>query len=137
MQVHHIGYLVKRIGDAEESLKVLGYSEERAAEYDPIRDAVLSFWVNGSTRVELVEPAAESPLRPLLARYKNSPYHICYIADDIEKEQQRLEQAGYVMFREPVKAPCLEGKSVVFLMSPGAGMVELVEASDPTGKEAE
>ena len=31
----------------------------------------------------------------------------------------------------------LKGKSVVFLMSPGAGMVELVEASDPTGKEAE
>lgn len=127
MQVHHIGYMVKRIKDAEASLAALGFSEERAAEYDPIRDATLSFWVNDGTRIELVEPAEQSPLKPLLARYKNAPYHICYVAEDILAEQARLEASGFVVFKELELAPCLDGRRVVFLMSSGAGIVELVE----------
>ncbi|MCR4688983.1 MAG: VOC family protein [Saccharofermentans sp.] len=127
MQVHHIGYLVKRISEAEETLSLLGFTCERKAEYDPIRDATLSFWVNGNERIELVEPCENSSLKPLLKRYKNSPYHICFLADDLEKAKAEYESKGFVLFKDIELAPCLDGRRVVFLMSPGAGIIEIAD----------
>ena len=127
MQVHHIGYLVKRIKDSEEALSLLGFTCERAAEFDPIRNATLSFWVNGSERIELVEPADDSDLKPLLKKYKNSPYHICFLADSLEQAKAEFEAKGFVLFKDIELAPCLDGRRVVFLMSPGCGIVEIAD----------
>ena len=127
MQVHHIGYLVKHIRDAEETLSLLGFVCEREAEFDPIRNATLSFWTCGSERIELVEPSDDSDLKPLLKRYKNSPYHICFLADDLEEAKALYESKGFVVFKDIEPAPCLDGRRVAFLMSPGAGIIEIAD----------
>lgn len=131
MQVHHIGYLVKRMNNALSSFEYLGYRRTGAVFYDEGRDAELCFLESaggGKICVELVSPRRTSPLYGLLKAYKNTAYHICYRVDSIREEVARMEQNGYRMFRESEPAPAIgENASVAFLMSPDIGMVELLE----------
>lgn len=78
-EVHHIGYLVKNIQKSIKTFSLLGYSVEKKSFFDEIRNADIAFMTqNGEARVELVEPKKESDIYPLLKKYANSPYHICY-----------------------------------------------------------
>jgi len=131
MKIHHIGYLVKRLARSEESFVAMGYEVEREAKYDHIRDVNISFMKNGEYRVELIEPASKtSPLYPLLKNYKNSPYHICYFADDIEAARRELEDKGFMVIQDTETAPALDGRNVIFMVSGDIGIIELVEPSE-------
>ena len=57
----------------------------------------------------------------------NAPYHLCYEAENFEKELAELEGNGYIRIDEPTPAPAIGGRRVVFLMHPAAGMLELLE----------
>lgn len=130
MQVHHIGYLVKRLKRSEEAFIRLGYSVEREVCYDHVRDVNISFLKNGEYRVELIEPAGkDSPLYPLLKNYKNSPYHICYTVEDLEASKKELEEDGFMVIQDTQVAPALDGRNVVFMVSADIGIIELVEGS--------
>jgi len=59
---------------------------------------------------------------------KNSPYHICYETNDLDKELARLTAQSYTAIDAPTPAPALGNRRVVFLMSPFLGMIELLEA---------
>ena len=54
-------------------------------------------------------------------------YHLCYEAENFEKELAELEGNGYIRIDEPTPAPAIGGRRVVFLMHPAAGMLELLE----------
>ena len=128
MQVHHIGYLVKRLNRSEEAFLKLGYEVEREVCYDHVRDVNISFLTNGEYRVELIEPASKtSPLYPLLKNYKNSPYHICYTVEDLEASKKKLENDGFMVIQDTQVAPALDGRNVVFMVSADIGIIELVE----------
>lgn len=129
MEVHHVGYLVKRLEKARKAFAVLGYQEEGETVYDEYRDVDILFLTLGSCRVELVCPRSDgSVVAKLLKTYKNAPYHICYQTEELAAELERLEGAGYLRIDQPAPAPALEGRRVCFLMSPHAGMIELLEA---------
>lgn len=128
MKIHHVGFLTSRLSRSLDEFIRLGYRVEREAAYDNIRDVHIAFVVNGDYRVELIEPASDSsPLKPLLAKYKNTPYHICYEVTDLDAETARLSSEGYTVFRQAEAAPCLEGRRVVFLLHRAMGMIELLE----------
>ena len=128
MKVHHIGYLVKNIEKTRVKFLGLGYEIERPVKFDAIRDVNIEFLVNDSYRVELIQPLSEnSPMYPLLKRYKNSPYHICYEVYDLEKTVEELSGSGYTVIQEPEVAPCIDDKKVVFLTNISMGIIELVE----------
>ncbi len=130
MKVHHIGYLVKRLARSEESFRKLGFTVEKDVMYDDVRDVNISFMRNGDYRVELIEPASkESPLYPLLKNYKNSPYHLCYIVDDLEGARRELEERGFMVIRDTEPAPALCGRNVIFMVSADIGIIELVTKS--------
>ncbi|SCW53905.1 methylmalonyl-CoA/ethylmalonyl-CoA epimerase [Ruminococcaceae bacterium YRB3002] len=134
MRVHHIGYLVKRLARSEEAFAKLGYQVERAVKYDHVRDVNISFMKNGDYRVELIEPASkESPLYPLLKNYKNSPYHICYFAEDLEAARRKLESDGFMVIQDTQVAPALDGRNVIFMVSADIGIIELVEENPGGG----
>lgn len=129
MEVHHIGYLVKRLEKAAAAFAPLGYEAEGEAVYDEYRDVDILFLRLGECRVELVSPRSEkSVVAGLLKTYKNAPYHICYRTEDFAGALERLEGAGYLRIDQPAPAPALGGRRVCFLMSPHAGMAELLEA---------
>lgn len=133
MQIHHVGYLVKSIRNAVKEFEHLGFLTETDEEgrhivYDGYRQIYIAFMINGPYRIELVEPAGQdSPIYGLLKKYKNSPYHICYVAQDFDQEIKNLEESGWILFQPPSKAPAIQNRRVAFLMNTGIGMIEVVE----------
>ncbi|MBO6241638.1 MAG: VOC family protein [Butyrivibrio sp.] len=128
MRVHHIGYLVKNISKTEKKFLELGYEIESPTKFDEIRNIDIEFLVNGDYRVELIEPKGEdSPMYPLLKRYKNTPYHLCYEVENIDDAISDLGDKHYTVIQEPNIASCIEGKKVAFLNNISMGIIELVE----------
>ncbi|MBO4457969.1 MAG: VOC family protein [Butyrivibrio sp.] len=128
MKIHHVGYLAKNIEKTEKKFFELGYEVEQATKYDEIRDIKIEFLKNGDYRVELIEPMGEnSPMYPLLKRFKNSPYHFCYEVENLDEAVKELESKRYTVIQEPQIAPCIAGKRVAFLNNISMGIIELVE----------
>lgn len=130
LKVHHIGYLVKKIDAAIKEFTGLGYTIRQATVYDDIRKVNICFMEKDGYVVELVSPTdSESVVAGLLKKYKNSPYHICYETQNLEKELALLTENGYTAIDTPTPAPALEGRRVVFLMNASLGMIELLETA--------
>lgn len=127
LKIHHIGYLVKKIEKAKQTFEALGYLTEQDIICDEIRKVRICFLIKDGYRVELVSPVSEdSVVSGLMKKYKNSPYHICYEADDPETAYQELTAGGFTAIDTPTPAPALDNRKVVFLISPALGMIELI-----------
>lgn len=128
MKIHHIGYLVKDLLEAEKQFLLLGYEREAECVYDAARDADICFYINGEYRIELVAPkSSDSVVYGLLKKYKNTPYHICYYSENLEVDIEKLRNNGFWQIDEPKEAVAIDSKRVVFLLSNQSGMIELVE----------
>lgn len=129
MKVHHVGYLVKNIDKSISNLASLGFNEERKSAFDELRDVKIAFMCKDGYRIELVQPySRESPMYPLLNRFRNSPYHICYEVSDLYSSITQFEQKGYSIIEDIKAAPCLENRRVVFMIAKDFGITELLEA---------
>ena len=128
MKIHHIGYLTKNLSKTQQQMQELGFKVEQESSYDAGRAVNIAFLVSGNYRIELIEPASkESPLYPLLKRYKNTPYHICYEVSNLSDMVAEYEQKGYSVIQQPQEAPCIGQHKVAFLMHINVGMIELLE----------
>ena len=128
LQIHHIGYLVKKMDAAIRSFKDLGYEVFQDTVYDDIRKVNICFLQKDGCRIELVSPASEdSVVAGLIKKYKNSPYHICYESENFDEDYQSLLSNGFLSIDTPTPAPALQNKEVVFLTNPSMGMIELVK----------
>lgn len=130
MKFHHIGYLVKNIDDSIAAFKVMGFTVAKEPMHDSIRQSLIAFMnhENNDACVELIQPENEnSPVYGLLKKYKNTPYHLCFQTDEMNEDIKKLQQNGYMLFKECECAPCIDdGKGeVVFMMNPYVGMIEL------------
>ena len=129
IKVHHIGYLVKDISGATEQIETLGYAAEGPVTYDWERDVDILFMEKDGYRIELVSPKSkDSVVAELIKKYRNSPYHICYESDDMDRDIEDLCSKGFMVFEGPAPAPALDDREVVFLMGSKTGMIELVSA---------
>ena len=127
MKIHHIGYLVKKLDKALPRFEELGYSVEKAPVYDGYRKADIAFLVMDGYRIELVCPHKESDVYPLLKRFGNSPYHICYETEEPEREAALLKDSGYTVFTDLQPAPAIGGQArVIFLINSRMGIIELL-----------
>ena len=128
MKIHHIGYLVKKLEKAQKQFETLGFMPMGENVYDEIRGIDILFMKNGDVVIELVCPVDEqSQVSGLVKRLGNSPYHICYETEDIERAVEELSGSGYVVVNPPKVAPAIDGRRVAFLMSASVGLIELVE----------
>ena len=94
MNIHHIGYLVKKAPKAQAAFEALGYIAEGEWTHDEIRKVDILFLQKDGYRIELVSPyAPDSVVSGLIRTYKNAPYHLCYEAENFEKELAELEEA--------------------------------------------
>ena len=134
MKIHHFGYLVKSIEKARDTFFALGFEECPAPlggiTFDEYRQINISFIQKDGYCIELIMPASkESGFYPLLKKYKNSAYHICYETADREADVRDLEEGGWSVIAPPAPAPAMGGHEVCFLMHPSIGIIELVDIS--------
>lgn len=95
MNIHHIGYLVKKGPKAQAAFEALGYIAEGEWTHDEIRKVDILFLQKDGYRIELVSPyAPDSVVSGLIRTYKNAPYHLCYEAEILKKSWQSWKETA-------------------------------------------
>ncbi len=128
LEFHHIGLLVDNIENS-----ILHYSAMFGKEnisdvirIDTQKVNVCFVKVGPGSYIELVEPLGEeSPVYKLLKK-RVSYYHIGYKVNDIIGAVSKLEPLNY----KPMtyfNSEAFEGKKCIFLFSPEAHLIELIE----------
>lgn len=133
MRIDHIGYAVQDLAAAAEKFEALGYRSWGEETEDPGRKVRIRFFSDPSgVMVELVAPLQEdSPVMGWVRKNGNSPYHICYESEDLEREIAELRQKGFILVHPIAPAPAMGGRRVAFLYSAGTGLLELAENPSP------
>jgi len=128
-QFHHIGVAVKDIDKTAALYEQGGYQKSDII-FDPVQNVTICWLTKvGMPTVELLAPADEtSPVCKILEKNGVTPYHTCYVVDDIEQAIMALRQQKYVLVSKPVEAVAIHNCRVAFLHHRHVGILELVEA---------
>lgn len=129
MKFHHIGVAVKSI-DKTAAVYVTGGYTQSATTFDPVQNVNICWLTkDGMPTVELLEPVDEtSPVCKTLEKNGVTPYHTCYIVEDIEQAVADLRKMKYLAVSNPVEALAIRNSKVCFLFNKNTGLIELVEA---------
>lgn len=126
---HHIGYAAKDL-DATASVYEQGGYHRSASIFDPIQNVNICWLTKeNAPTVELLAPVDEkSPVNKTLEKVGVSPYHCCYMVDNLEEATVELRKQKYIMVSKPAVAVAFCGSRVCFLFNKNVGLIELVEA---------
>lgn len=126
---HHIGVAVKDI-DKTAAMYVGGGYQKSEPIFDPVQNVNICWLTkDGMPTVELLAPVDEtSPVCKILEKNGVTPYHTCYMVDDIEQAIVDLRQQKYVLVSKPVEAVAIHNSKVAFLHHRQVGLIEIVEA---------
>ena len=126
---HHIGVAVKEIYATASVYEQGGYHRS-ASIFDHIQNVNICWLTKeGMPTVELLAPVDEkSPVNKTLEKVGVSPYHCCYVVDNIEEAAAELKKQRYIMVSKPAEAVAFCGSRVCFLFNKNVGLIELVEA---------
>ena len=128
MKLHHVGYLVKDIRKSMTAFEALDYQLDGNIFFDEDRKSDICFMRSKRDAVELIQPRTDSEIFPLLKKFRNSPYHLCFEVDDLDAEKNRLQSRGFLLFKDSSPARAISDSArVAFLNHPAAGIVELVQ----------
>lgn len=126
---HHIGVAVKDINKTAAIYKDGGYHASEII-FDPIQHVDICWLTkDGMPTVELLAPIDESsPQCKILEKNGVTPYHTCYVVEDIDRAVEDLRKQKYVLVSKPVEAVAIHNCRVAFLHHRHIGLIELVEA---------
>jgi methylmalonyl-CoA/ethylmalonyl-CoA epimerase len=126
---HHIGVACRDIEKTKTFYLELGYVATPTVD-DPLQHVRVAFLVKpGEPRLELLEPLDDqSPVLRTLSASGVSPYHMCYMVEDIEEAVASLRQRRFLLVNGPVPACAMNNCRVAFLFHKDTGLIELVEA---------
>ena len=126
---HHIGVAVKDL-DATASVYEQGGYRRSASIFDPIQNVNICWLTKeGTPTIELLAPVDEnSPVNKTLEKVGVSPYHCCYVVDNLEEVAAKLRKQKYIMVSKPAEAVAFFGSKVCFLFNKNVGLIELVES---------
>jgi methylmalonyl-CoA/ethylmalonyl-CoA epimerase len=125
---HHIGLAVKSIDKTAQTYELGGYNRSGTT-FDPIQNVNIC-WLRkeGMPMVELLEPVDDkSPVCKILEKNGVTPYHTCYIVDNLESVIVDLRKQKYVQVSQPAEAVAISGSRVCFMFNKNIGLIELVE----------
>ncbi|WP_420316469.1 VOC family protein [Ekhidna sp.] len=126
---HHTGLMVKSISDCiHHYSKVFGVeSISRVYEIDSQKVNVVFIKNGAECYLELVEPWGEESSSYNLLKKHISYYHIAYQVSDINESVAYLESLNYKAL-ELFTSEAFDGRSCIFLFSPEAHLIELIES---------
>jgi methylmalonyl-CoA/ethylmalonyl-CoA epimerase len=96
---------------------------------DPIQNVRITFLrKKNMPTIELLEPIDDlSPVSKTISKSGVTPYHSCYVVEDITDAISRLKKMNYLPLFSPVPAVALNNKKICFLFNKDIGLIELVE----------
>ena len=128
-KIEHIGIAVKDLEAAnkvyESLLNTKVYKEEELKS----EGVKTSFLRIGDSKIELLEGTSEdSPISKFISKKGEGVHHIAYDVEDIEKEMQRLNKAGFRLLNERPKLGA-DNKLVCFIHPKSANgvLIELCQ----------
>lgn len=126
---HHIGVAVRDLDSTAIMYEQGGYNRS-ALIFDPIQNVNICWLTkDGMPTVELLAPVDEkSPVNNTLEKVGVTPYHCCYVVDNLEETVAKLRKQKYIMVSKPAKAVAFCGSRVCFLFNKNVGLIELVES---------
>lgn len=129
MKFHHIGVAVKSIDATAAMYEGAGYRMSDIV-FDPIQNVSICWLTKpGEPIVELLAPVDDtSPVCKTLEKNGVSPYHCCYVVENLEETVKELRKERYVLTSKPEPAVAFCGCRVCFLYHKNVGLIELVEA---------
>ncbi len=128
IKFHHFGVACRDIDKTAEEYSALGYSKGETV-FDPLQNVNICFLSHPTMPlVELLSPVNEnSPVVQILDKNGVTPYHTCYVVDNIEDAIKAFKRRKYVIVSKPKEACAIENRSVAFLYHADIGIIELVE----------
>lgn len=125
---HHIGIAVRDIDATASIYTNAGYVRSETI-HDPIQNVYICWLTKeGMPTIELLAPVDESsPVNKTIEKNGVTPYHNCYIVDDLEQAVKELRKQKYVIVSKPEEAVAINHFRVCFLYHKNIGLIELVE----------
>ena len=129
MTFHHIGVAVYDIDATAIVFEIGGYKRSPVI-FDPVQNVTICWLTKGgSPTVELLAPVDKnSPINRILEKNGVTPYHCCYMVNNMEDTIQALKKQKYILVSKPVEAAAFHGTRVCFLYHKNVGLTELVES---------
>ena len=129
-RLHHIGYLVRDLSEAQMFRDRFGY----VIVSDVVEDSVQTAFVQlvrqpqSTTLIELVMPTGPgSKLTRALAK-GGGLHHLCYEVDEMSSACARLREQAMLPLSEPTPAVAFGGRQIAWFMDRGAMLIELLES---------
>lgn len=127
MKLDHIGIAVRDLDEVRENYRLLGLEEsgrERLADQG-VEICILKL---GETKIELLQPLGDGPLASFLEKRGEGLHHLAVEVADIDKELQRLREAGVQLVDERPRRGS-GGTRIAFIhpKSMSGVLIELVE----------
>lgn len=130
---HHFGLALQNDTEAITLLHGLGYKIGDKV-FDPEQNVHLRYCSDAKKpAVELILPGnGEGPLTPILKRYNEIIYHICYETDKPARSLKAMQVAGLrvINLSPPKPALLFDGRKVSFYKVMGFGLIELLWPPD-------
>lgn len=131
MEFHHIGIATRDIDATAKYYQLFGYRAGNKI-VDPIQRVVISFLVHDKMPLlELVSPQSQdSPVARTLEKTGTTPYHTCFVVQNIQNEIDRLKRERFIVVVKPVQAVAFQNRLIAFLYNPHAGLIELLQGEN-------
>ena len=128
LRFHHVGLLVDDIETSANHYKaIFGADNISPISFVASQKVNVCFVKNGTdSYIELVQPADDTSVVSKLLKKRLSYYHVAYKVANIYEAITKLEQLNYKAM-ELFNSEAFDGKLCVFLFTPEAHLIELIE----------
>ena len=122
----HVGYITDDIVQTAASFLLLGYQADAIVNDDTQRTRICFLRKPGETNVELVEPYEENKTMQRMLKRGITPYHTCYVVDDIMASYEEMLDNDFTPLFKPVAAPAFDNRLICYFFKSDIGFIELV-----------
>lgn len=125
-ELEHIGYVTDDIAQTAASFRMMGYEADDIINDDTQRTRICFLRKPGEVNIELVEPYEDNKTMQKMVKRGVTPYHICYMVDDIREAYEEMLDNDLTPLFKPVEAPAFGNRLICYFWKSEMGFIELV-----------
>ena len=119
----HIGYITDCIENTTKTFSVLGYEAGIIVNDETQRTRICFLRKEGETTIELVEPYEDNKTMQKMLKRGVSPYHTCYMVDDVDAAYEEMLDNDFTPLFKPVAAPAFGNRLICYFWKSEIGFV--------------